>query len=615
MEKLRRLRHRRATRRHAHSHGVGEHTSTHTDHKLPSVQLVTDANHRNTKTSPVLRIKQFFSQLPLRRLVLFGGAGVIVILLLVQLFYPSDRLLAFSHIDGKSFAWQKKSDAVAGLDSMYAKYPVQIYMTGDKKPVTAPTLSDIDAAVDNAERVASLEYLWYLRIIPTSLFWAGLREPSDPKVSFGSEFGAFVDKKLMPNCKQSPVNATLRAEKGKLVVVDQRDGRTCEREDVTKSIKQIHPQLTRDTSVHVGAKIQPADVTTDEAKTVARTLNDRIGDGVQLSVKDQILTVPAVEVAGWLDFAPHDDTVDSVINTERATVWLTANVAPKLAVQPGVSYITTRDFTELSRVNGASGQAIDIASTVASLQQVVTGDTTQASAGTKVIPPNEQYTRTYSPSDQGLSALLANYAKDHSGTFGVSLIELDGKKRRADFQGDKQFVTASTYKLFVAYSLLKQIDAGKRDWESNASCFNKMISNSDNPCSEAFLQSLGLANVTKDIQAIGLKNSTFMKSGGPFTTANDLTLLLGMIATGQNFSSINQQRLIAAMKANVYRNGIPAGASGQVADKVGFLNGLLHDAAIVYSPKGTYVLAIMTDGSSWATIADLTRQIDALRTQ
>ena len=106
-----------------------------------------------------------------------------------------------------------------------------------------------------------------------------------------------------------------------------------------------------------------------------------------------------------------------------------------------------------------------------------------------------------------------------------------------------------------------------------------------------------------------------MKSGGPFTTANDLTLMLGMIATGQNFSSANQQRLIAAMKANVYRKGVPAGANGTVADKVGFLNGLLHDAAIVYGSNGTYVLAVMTDGSSWATIADLTKQIDALRAQ
>ena len=67
------------------------------------------------------------------------------------------------------------------------------------------------------------------------------------------------------------------------------------------------------------------------------------------------------------------------------------------------------------------------------------------------------------------------------------------------------------------------------------------------------------------------------------------------------------------MKANVYRQGIPAGANGQVADKVGFMDNLLHDAAIVYSPNGTYVLAVMTEGSSWATIADLARQIDSLR--
>lgn len=72
-------------------------------------------------------------------------------------------------------------------------------------------------------------------------------------------------------------------------------------------------------------------------------------------------------------------------------------------------------------------------------------------------------------------------------------------------------------------------------------------------------------------------------------------------------------RLISAMTANVYRKGIPAGANGTVADKVGFMDALLHDAAIVYSPSGTYVLVIMSDGSSWATIADLSSQVDTLR--
>jgi hypothetical protein len=34
----------------------------------------------------------------------------------------------------------------------------------------------------------------------------------------------------------------------------------------------------------------------------------------------------------------------------------------------------------------------------------------------------------------------------------------------------------------------------------------------------------------------------------------------------------------------------------------------------VYSPSGTYVLSVMTDGSSWGTIAELTRQIESWRT-
>ena len=162
---------------------------------------------------------------------------------------------------------------------------------------------------------------------------------------------------------------------------------------------------------------------------------------------------------------------------------------------------------------------------------------------------------------------------------------------------------------------MKQIDEGKRSWASDEACFNKMISLSDNDCAKKFLNEIGHQKITNDIQAIGLTNSTFMKSDGIYTTPNNQALLAGMIATGQNFSSANQQRLISAMKGNVYRQGIPAGVSGTVADKVGFLDGLLHDTAIIYGTNGTYVLSIMTDGSSWANIAELARQIDALRAQ
>jgi beta-lactamase class A len=51
----------------------------------------------------------------------------------------------------------------------------------------------------------------------------------------------------------------------------------------------------------------------------------------------------------------------------------------------------------------------------------------------------------------------------------------------------------------------------------------------------------------------------------------------------------------------------------QVANKVGFLDGLLHDAAIVYTSSGTYILVVLSDGSSWQNIAELTRQIEKIR--
>lgn len=105
---------------------------------------------------------------------------------------------------------------------------------------------------------------------------------------------------------------------------------------------------------------------------------------------------------------------------------------------------------------GAMAKRLTFGATANSIRAFVVGNASNAQAVTKVLPPTEQYTRSYSPTDAGLSALLANYAKDHSGTFGITLIEMDGKKRRADYNGDKKFVTASTYKLFAAYSLLKR---------------------------------------------------------------------------------------------------------------------------------------------------------------
>ena len=327
------------------------------------------------------------------------------------------------------------------------------------------------------------------------------------------------------------------------------------------------------------------------------------------------MKIPRDQVLSWTDFSSQGKELTFSLNAQRAAKYLDENIAPKVTVAAGTSYVTTRDFDVISSNPGANGQALNNIKTLSTIEDFVKETAQSAQAITRVVEPKVVYTRTYSPTDAGLNALLENYAKDHEGTFGISFAELSGKKRRAEYNGDKKFVTASTYKLFVAYGVLKRVEAGTMDWGSNQDCFNRMVINSDNTCAEAFLNKIGLTALTNEIKALGLKNSNFTESGGPFTTANDQVLFMGMLESGQSLSGESRSRLINALTQNVYRKGIPAGVNGKVADKVGFMDGLLHDTAIVYSPNGTYVLSIMTDKSSWATIADLAKQIDKLRAQ
>lgn len=572
---------------------------------------------RKAETKPrfLKRAKDLFLRLPWKKIVIRTGLITFGVLMVIQIFWPSSRLLPFTKIDGNVVSLTTKVDAIKQINQAYKNHTVEVYMGSSKKPVASPTLSEADITVDNTKRINDMHYPWYMRIVPTSLFWVGHFTGSVPKPVFGNNFDDYIAAHLMVKCHEDPVNATLKAQNGTLSVVKSKTGGACEEADVLKGIKQITPVLNKLTTVKVARTEIAAAVSDNTAKAAAADLNHRLSEGIALKVNNETVNIPANDVMSWLDFSADGTKLAVTVNDGRAGEWLNKTIAPKVAVAPGVTKISTIDFTETSRITGNTGKAIDLPQTIVSLQSVVSGGDTEAETMVKIVPATEQYTRSYSPNDVGISALMTNYAKDHPGTFGVSMVELDGKKRRASYNGDTQFVTASTYKLFVAYSLMKQIDAGQRDWSASEDCFNKMIKLSDNACATGFLYSIGVKTVTNDIQAVGLKNSTFMKSDNIYSTPNDLTLMLGMIATGQNFSSANQQRLIAAMKGNVYRSGIPAGVNGTVADKVGFMDGLLHDAAIVYGPNGTYALTIMTNGSSWATIADLAKQIDQLRAQ
>lgn len=559
-----------------------------------------------------------------KRILLYGVGSTTFLFVVVQLLYPAGQMVPFARVDGVAAGSWQKTDLDWELDRRYLDQRIRIYFGTNQMPYRSPVTGEVGIVVKNNDRIDQISYPWWLRLVPTSIIWVHKLQTVPPPDYEMNEQGldAYIKKELGQSCNIQPKDAMLKYENAALQVIKSEMGGTCQPNDIKVALEQIRPTLSRDSSVRISMIELPPAVTTETAQQMANVLTERIGAGIAVRADEEVVVIPAEQMMEWLDFSIVEGVLTPQLNNVRAGDFLTKNIAPKVAIPAGVTKVTTVDFVETSRVEGPSGQALHNESTLANILSFLKAERGEVSAVTDLINPRVEYTRSYSPTDEGLSALLANYAKDHSGTFGVAFIELSGKHRRGIYNENKSFVTASTYKLFVAYSTLKRIDAGTWGWDDAniadgrnlAACFDDMIVKSDNACAQSLLKKIGFKTITDEVKAIGLTNTSFTSGDTPHSTAADEALFLAQLESNQlPVSASSRDRLLGAMKRNIYRQGIPAGASGQVANKVGFLWGLLHDASIVYSPSGTYILVVLTDGSSWRSIADLTRQIEALR--
>ena len=209
---------------------------------------------------------------------------------------------------------------------------------------------------------------------------------------------------------------------------------------------------------------------------------------------------------------------------------------------------------------------------------------------------------------------------NHTST-AVVVIDLSGRDHSSvAYNADVQFTSASTYKIFVAYAMIHDVETGRRTWTSNINgltwdtCLTKTIVNSDNACPEAYLASIGYDKFNEIVRGLGVSDQTVFYPYYMRTTANDLALVLQKLYRGELMSDENKNKLLDLMSRQIYRQGIPTGVgdSGIVYDKVGFLDELLHDAAIVHTDQGDYIMVIMTNGESWGYIAEVAQYINSM---
>lgn len=214
---------------------------------------------------------------------------------------------------------------------------------------------------------------------------------------------------------------------------------------------------------------------------------------------------------------------------------------------------------------------------------------------------------------QNIQPQIDNFVATHQGVYGIKIVD-DTGSTLAKINDEKQFFTASLYKLFVAYVGYQRVDSGKDNFndmvtatQTREQCLDAMIRSSDSVCGEAMMHELNDFLKPEKLMTLGINNTSI---GGLTTTAKDTAILLQKISTGDGLSDKSKNLFLDSMKSqdSKYRLGLPSGFKNSVVyNKVGWNeNKEWHDASIVKLKNGREVMiAVLSDGAGYRNIASL----------
>ena len=217
---------------------------------------------------------------------------------------------------------------------------------------------------------------------------------------------------------------------------------------------------------------------------------------------------------------------------------------------------------------------------------------------------------------------------------------------RVGFDPDARFESASLVKLIILAELYRQFQVGKHTPDEKLVLLEKqkmggsghlknskegsqhtlqslaeaMITESDNTATQMLTDLLGRDQIQEGAKSLGLNRTTLERDIFDFgaidqgrdnyITAKDAASFLQQLARQELPGSQQMNEILERQKRHdMIGKDFPTGV--RVAHKTGELDGILHDAAIVYAPRGNFVLVCLSDGvhekeaakKTWAKMA------------
>lgn len=540
--------------------------------------------------------------------------AAVLIVVIMQLLYPHDRVLPLKTLNGDLLSGLKKDELKNYLYNRYYDVPLNVSVHDS----TVKSSIGKAGIQPNYETTAHnvLHYPLAERFIPFSFLF---HSTEVLETEIDTVRAKLFITELQKACAREPKSASVKVSGDAIELVPAQNGSTCPEDKIQKALNQldvlpdgsslaIEPVVVK--PIRSNADVEPK---VSEAKKV-------IDRGLTLVLPNENRVVSKADLATFIAFDEHPETkiITVSINPSAIEKYLLP-LEKEIYEAPGTTVKTLRDGIETAVTYGGYGKGINVPITTSNIKDVLTSESTTTVQVTLAdLSPRTVINRTYSNTQVGLEVLLQDLTRE-KGNYSIAVMELYGQQRVASSNTNKSYVTASTYKMFVAHSVLKSIEAGKIGWGDSISngrntdqCLNDMIVLSDNLCAIEFGNKVGWANIERQMHDLGLSSTFFRLNGRPdnITTSSDEALFLKKLQTGESLQGASRDKLLSLMKRQVYRSGIPKGTGYSVADKIGFLDSYLHDAGIVYGPKGAYVIVVLTNGGSWGGIADSAKRIN-----
>ena len=227
---------------------------------------------------------------------------------------------------------------------------------------------------------------------------------------------------------------------------------------------------------------------------------------------------------------------------------------------------------------------------------------------------------------KALESIIQNILKNDKNYYGIVIDNLKTGERYY-FNEDKIFNSASLYKLWVMAVVYQKIENGRISktniLSENVVDLNEkfnistesaeltqgtitwpvqnalqlMITISDNYSALLLAEKIGLVSISDFLKKYGLSES---KVGNlykdPVTSAQDAANFIRQLYDGQLASSENTLEMIDLLKNQQINTKLSKNLPKNtvIAHKTGELNGFSHDAGIVYSQKGDYIIVILS---------------------